>query len=121
MTENELKEIEARLPRGAERVGAHLDASHLAAEVRNAWTEGVELRRGLTDVRNTGARTVEEREAADAMAERYRVERDEVVQRCTLLRKALSQLVNGLQGGPLDEAALEELVTNARPLLDAAS
>jgi hypothetical protein len=121
MTENELKEIEARLPRGVDRIGAHLDASHLAAEVRNAWTEGVELRRGLTDVRNAGARALEEREASDATTERYKVERDELSERCTLFRKGLTELLNGLQGDPPTEATLADVVTKARALLDAPS
>jgi hypothetical protein len=120
MTENELKEIEARLPKGVDRIGAHLDASHLAAEVRSAWTEGVELRRGLTNVRNTGARNLEERDASDATAERYKVERDELIQRCTLLRKGLTVLLSGLQGDPPTDVALAEVVTKARGLLDAA-
>jgi hypothetical protein len=121
MTETELKEIESRLPRGAERVGAHLDASHLAAEVRNSWTEGAELRQGLTDVRNSGARAAQEREAAGATAERYKVERDQLVKRCALLRKTLAELLNGLQSGPLGDAALSEVLTKARHVLDEAS
>lgn len=119
MTETELKEIEARLPKGAERVGAHLDASHLAAEVRNSWSEGAELRQGLANVRNSGARVAQESEAAGAMAERYKVERDELVERCARLRKTLAELLNGLQSAPEGDVALTEVLTKARNLLEA--
>ena len=118
MTETELKEIEGRLPKGVERVGTQLDASHLAAEVRHAWGEGVELRQGLTDVRNSGARVAQEREAAGAMAERYKVERDALVERCGRLRKTLTELLNGLQSAPESDVALSETVTKARRVID---
>jgi hypothetical protein len=121
MTEFELKEIEARLPKGVERVGAQLDASQLAAAVRCAWSEGVELRQGLTDVRNSSVRVAQEREAAGATAERYKVERDALVERCARLRKALAELLNGLQSAPENEGALSETLTNARKLLDEAN
>ena len=120
MTEIELKEIEARLPKGANRVGTHLDASHLAAEVRNSWTEGAELRQGLTDVRNSGARVAQECEAAEALAERYKVERNELVERCARLRKTLAELLNGLQSAPAGDVALAEVLSKARTLLDEA-
>ena len=118
MTEFELKEIEARLPKGVERVGAQLDASQLAAAVRYAWSEGVELRQGLTDIRNSSARVAQEREAAGATAERYKVERDALVERCTRLRKMLTELLNGLQSGPESGAALSKCLTEARIVLD---
>jgi hypothetical protein len=121
MTEAELKEIEGRLPKGAERVGAHLDASQLAAEVRNSWSEGAELRQGLTDVRNSGARASQECEAAAALAERYRVERNELVERCALLRKTLAELLNGLQSAPATDVGVAEALTKARRVLDVPS
>jgi hypothetical protein len=120
MTETELKEIEARLPRGLERVGAHLDASQLAAAVRYAWSEGAELRQGLSDIRNSGARVAQEREAAGAMADRYKVERDELVERSGRLRKALAELLNGLQSSPEGDGALAETIAKARRVLDEA-
>jgi hypothetical protein len=118
MTETELKEIEGRLPKGAQRVGAQLDASQLAAAVRHAWSEGVELRQGLTDVRNSGARVAQEREAAGAMAERYKVERDELVGRCGRLRKTLTELLNGLQSAPESDVVLSETLNKARRVLE---
>jgi hypothetical protein len=121
MTETELKDIESRLPKGAERVGAHLDASYLAAEVRNSWTEGAELRQGLNTVRNSGALAAQECEAAEAATERYKVERDELVVRCALLRKTLAELLNGLQSGHLDDVDLSSVLTKARNVLDEAS
>jgi uncharacterized coiled-coil DUF342 family protein len=121
MTETELKEIEGRLPKGLERVGTHLDASQLAAAVRNAWSEGAELRQGLTDVRNSGARVAQEREAAGAMADRYKAERDELVERCGRLRKTLAELLNGLQSSPEGDGALAETLTRARRVLDEAA
>ena len=121
MTEFELKEIEARLPKGVERVGAQLDASQLAAAVRRAWSEGVELRQGLSEVRNSSARVAQEREAAGATAERYKVERDALVERCARLREALAGLLNGLQSAPENDVALSETLSNARKLLDEAN
>jgi hypothetical protein len=121
MTETELKEIEARLPKGAERVGAHLDACHLAAEVRNAWSEGAELRQGLTETRNSVTRAATESEAAGAMAERYKVERDELVERCRVLRKTLTELLNGLQSAPETDVAMAEVLAKARQVLNQAS
>ncbi len=121
MTEFELKEIEARLPKGVERVGAQLDASQLAAAVRRAWSEGVELRQGLTEVRNSSARVAQEREAAGATAERYKVERDALVERCARLREALAGLLNGLQSAPENDVGRSETLTNARKLLDEAN
>jgi hypothetical protein len=121
MTEIELKEIEARLPKGVERVGAQLDASQLAAAVRYAWSEGVELRQGLKDVRNSGARVAQEREAAGAMAERYKVERDELVEHCARLKKTLVELLNGLQSAPESDVALSETLAKARRVLDETS
>jgi hypothetical protein len=116
MTETELKEIEGRLPKGLERVGAQLDASHLAAAVRHAWTEGAELRQGMTDVRNAGARVSQEREAAGAMAERYKLERDALVERCTRLRKTLAALLSDVQS----DTGLAEAISKARAVLDEA-
>jgi hypothetical protein len=118
MTEFELKEIEARLPKGVDRVGAQLDASHLAAAVRRAWSEGMELRQGLSDIRNSSARVVQEREAAGATAERYKVERDALVERCARLRKALAELVNGFLTAPGTDVALSETLSKARRVLD---
>ena len=89
MTEKELHDIEARLPKGALRVGADLDASHLAAEVRDAWGEGAKLREGLADARTSGARVTQQLDDARALAERYRVERDELIERCAVLRTEL--------------------------------
>ena len=117
MTETELNAIEAALPKGAGRAGAYLAASQLAAEVRNAWSEGAELRQGLSDIRNSGARLAQERAAAGATAERYRAERDALVERCTRLRKTMAELLQGLQTAP-ENAALADVVTRARGLLD---
>ena len=121
MTEFELEVIEARLPKGVERVGAQLDASQLAAAVRCAWSEGVELRQGLTDVRNSSARAAQEREAAGATAERYKVERDALVERCARLRKALAELLYGFQIAPQTDVALSETLASARKVLDEAN
>lgn len=118
MTETELKAIEVGLPKGADRVGANLATSQLAAEVRNAWSEGAQLRQGLSDIRNSGARLAHEREAAGAMAERYRAERDELVERCGRFRKMLAELLLGLEGGPGSDAATADTVTRARRLLN---
>lgn len=118
MTETELKAIEVCLPKGADRVGAYLATSQLAAEVRNAWSEGAQLRQGLSDIRNSSARLAQEREAAGAMAERYRTERDELVQRCARFRKMLAELLVGLQSGAGSDAALAETIARARHLLD---
>ena len=121
MTEIELTEIEARLPKGANRVGTHLDASHLAAEVRNSWGEGVELRQGLTDSRNSSARVAQELDAAGALAQRYKVERDELVDRCASLRETLAELLNGLQSRPASVLELSDAVAKARHLLGGAA
>jgi chromosome segregation ATPase len=120
MTEMELQTIEARLPKGMERVGTHLDASHLAAAVRNAWSEGAELRQDLTDIRNSGARLALEREAATALADRYKAERDALVERCGRLRKTLAELLGDLQGRPTADEGAAETLAKARRVLDEA-
>jgi hypothetical protein len=97
MTETELKDIESRLPRGMLRVGADLDASHLAAEVRGSWGEGAELRQELNDARNSSARMTQERDEARSLAERYKLERDELIERCALLRRELLERSSGDQ------------------------
>ena len=119
MTESELKEIEARLPKGADRVGAHLDTSQLAAEVRNAWRESAELRQSVLEVRNAAARAAEEAAAASALAQRYKAERDDLVERCGHLRKTMAQLLSSLQSGPEGDLILSDILLKARNLLDA--
>ncbi len=79
---------------------------------------GAELRQGLSEVRNSGARVAEECEAAGALAERYKVERNELVERCAVLRKTLAELLNGLQSAPASDAALADVLTKARTVLD---
>jgi hypothetical protein len=119
MTEAELKEIEARLPKGADRVGTHLDASQLAAEVRNAWRENAELRQSALEIRNASARATQECEAAAAFAQRYKMERDDLVERCGRLRKTMAQLLSALQNGPDGDLALSDVLLKAHNLLDA--
>jgi hypothetical protein len=117
VTETELQEIELRLPRRENRVGANLDASQLAAEVRGSWGEGAELRQGLNDARNSRARVAMERDDARALAERYKAERDALIESCGLLRTALAALLNRLPSAASTDLAHLDVVTTARRLL----
>jgi hypothetical protein len=119
MTETELQEIESRLPRGTSRLGANLDASQLATEVRGSWGEGAQLRQRLNDARDSGARIAIDLDAAREQAARYRAERDELVENCSVLRKTLAALLQRVPGESSGGPDHTDLIAEARRLTQA--